>query len=381
MSLEVVVVGAGVMGAAVAANLAEAGCKVTVLDSRQCASGTSSATFSWTNAGGKQPRSYFELNVEGMRAHRRLARSVAFCDWYHERGNLEWSADPAAQQDLQRKVTRLQEWGYQVQWLGPRDVRQLEPDIDEGMIGDQVAYYPEEGWIDPPRLVGALLASARASGAVVRPHCAAAGMSMAGTRIASVTTSDRETVRADAVVNCAGPAAGAIASLAGVELPMRNTRGLLAYTAPAAVTAGRVIHAPRINLRPDGGGRLLLHNDHADAAVSEGEGDGSAESDAVAAMLHLAAHIYPGIRGTGIEATRTGLRPIPADGLPVLGRSATVENLYFAVTHSGATLCLRVAELVGAEVRGDVVDQLAPFRHSRLDQRGLASTPSHGAAP
>lgn len=373
MSLEVVVVGAGVMGAAVAANLAEAGCKVTVLDSRQCGSGTSSATFSWINAGGKEPRSYFELNVEGMRAHRRLARSVASCDWYHERGNLEWSADPAAQQDLQRKGTRLLEWGYQVRWLGPRDVRQLEPDMDERMIDDQVAYYPEEGWVDPARLVGALLASARASGAVVRPHCALVGMSMAGTRIASVTTYDRDTVRADAVVNCAGPAADTVAGLVGVQLPMRNTRGLLACTTPAAVTVGRVIHAPRIDLRPDGGGRLLLHNDYGDAAVAEA--DGRAESDVVAAMLHLAAHVYPGIRGSRIEATRIGLRPIPADGLPVLGRSSTVDNFYFAVTHSGATLCLRVAELVGAEVRGGVVDQLAPFRHSRLGQRERTSMP------
>ncbi|MGH3836666.1 MAG: hypothetical protein ACRDSF_13335 [Pseudonocardiaceae bacterium] len=60
------------------------------------------------------------------------------------------------------------------------------------------------------------------------------------------------------------------------------------------------------------------------------------------------------------------MRPIPIDGLPVLGLSATVENFHFAVTHSGVTLCLRVADLVSAEVRGELVDELAPFRHSRL---------------
>jgi glycine/D-amino acid oxidase-like deaminating enzyme len=63
MSLNVVVVGAGVIGAAIAADLARGGCTVTVLESGQSAAGTSGTTFAWTNAGGKQPRSYFDLNV------------------------------------------------------------------------------------------------------------------------------------------------------------------------------------------------------------------------------------------------------------------------------------------------------------------------------
>jgi hypothetical protein len=66
----------------------------------------------------------------------------------------------------------------------------------------------------------------------------------------------------------------------------------------------------------------------------------------------LTQELYPGLRGNKVEASRIGVRPIPIDGLPVLGRSATVENSHFAVTHSGVTLCLRIAELVGAEVRG-----------------------------
>lgn len=367
MALNVVVVGAGAIGAAVAADLARGGCSVTVLESGQAAAGTSGATLAWVNAGGKQPRSYFDLNVEGMRAHRRLASSVASCDWYHEGGNLEWVAGADAQQDQERKVTRLQEWGYQARWLDPKDVRSLEPDLAPDMIGNRVAYFPDEGWVDPARLVAVLLSRARAAGAQVRPHCAAVGMSMTGERIDGVSTSDGQTVRTDAVVNCAGPGAADVAALAGVDLPMRNTAGLLACTAPAAVAVGRVIHAPRIHLRPDGGGRLLLHNTTADAAVStHDDGFRIAEPGATEVMLHLAEELYPGLRGSKVEASRIGVRGIPVDGLPVLGRSATVENFHFAVTHSGITLCLRVADLVGAEIRGELVDELAPFRHSRL---------------
>jgi glycine/D-amino acid oxidase-like deaminating enzyme len=380
MSLNVVVVGAGVIGAAVAADLARGGCTVTVLESGQSAAGTSGATFAWTNAGDKQPRSYFDLNVEGMQAHRRLASSVASCDWYHESGNLEWKAGADAQQEQERKVARLLEWGYQARWLDPKDVRSLEPDMAADMVRSRVAYFPDEGWVDPARLVAALLSTARASGAEVRSHSAVVGMSMTGGRIDGVHTSDGETVRTDAVVNCAGPGAGEVAALAGVDLPMRNTAGLLACTAPAAVAIGRVIRAPRIHLRPDGGGRILLHNLTADGAVSVRD-DGSliAEPGAAEAMLHLAEELYPGLRGSKVEASRIGVRAIPIDRLPVLGRSATVENLHFAVTHSGVTLCLRVAELVGAEVRGELVDELAPFRHSRLDApRPEAVSTDHG---
>ncbi|MGH3867169.1 MAG: NAD(P)/FAD-dependent oxidoreductase [Pseudonocardiaceae bacterium] len=276
----------------------------------------------------------------------------------------------ALHQELERKVSRLLEWGYQARWLDPREVRSLEPDLAPDMIASRVAYFPDEGWVDPARLMAALLSRARAWGVQVRSHCAAVGMSMTGERIDGVRTSDGETVRTDAVVNCAGPGAGEVAALVGVDLPMRNTTGLLAYTAPTAVAVGRVIHAPRIQLRPDGGGRLLLHNTSADTAVSRHD-DGSriAEPDAAQAMLHLAEELYPSLRGIKVEASRIGVRVIPIDGLPVLGRSATVENFYFAVTHSGVTLCLRVAELVGAEVRGELVNELAPFRHSRLDTR------------
>jgi glycine/D-amino acid oxidase-like deaminating enzyme len=152
--------------------------------------------------------------------------------------------------------------------------------------------------------------------------------------------------------------------------------GLLAYTAPTAVAVGRVIHAPRIHLRPDGGGRLLLHNTTADAVVpTHGDVSPITEPGAAEAMLRLAEELYPGLRGIKVEASRIGVRVIPIDGLPVLGRSATVENFHFAVTHSGVTLCLRVAELVSAEVRGERVNALAPFRHSRLNARPPAAAP------
>lgn len=87
----VVVIGAGVYGAAVTASLTRRGARVTVVDAGEPAGGTSGATFSWIDSCGKQPRSYHDLSVAGMEAHRALAAEVPGSDWYHEGGNLEWT--------------------------------------------------------------------------------------------------------------------------------------------------------------------------------------------------------------------------------------------------------------------------------------------------
>lgn len=63
---------------------------------------------------------------------------------------------------------------------------------------------------------------------------------------------------------------------------------------------------------------------------------------------------------------RVGERPIPADGLPVLGRARDLPNFHFAVSHSGATLCLHAGDLVAAEALGDDRSAaLSPYRHER----------------
>jgi glycine/D-amino acid oxidase-like deaminating enzyme len=78
--------------------------------------------------------------------------------------------------------------------------------------------------------------------------------------------------------------------------------------------------------------------------------------------------LYPGIREATVDSVRIGERPIPADGLPVLGRALRLPNFHFAVSHSAATLSVHVGDLVAAEVLGvDQDDALAPFRHERLD--------------
>ncbi|GAB3967828.1 FAD-binding oxidoreductase [Actinoallomurus acanthiterrae] len=361
----VVVIGAGLYGAAVTASLTRRGARVTIVDAGAPAGGTSGATFSWTNACGKEPRLYHDLCVAGMAAHRRSAAETPHGDWYHEGGNLEWAADDAGRARLRAKVDGVLGYGYEARWLSRAETLRLEPDIDPARLpADGIAYFPREGWIEPTRLIGHLLSGAVSHGAELVPDDAVTRLEVTAGVVHAVRLASGRRLFADAVVNCAGPQAARIAELAGLVLPMRNTSGVLVYTSPVAVSVSRVVHAPRVHLRPDGAGRLLLHTPEVDGAV---RASSSVELSAVDQVLEAARALYPGIRAATVESVRVGERPIPADGLPVLGRAAELPNFHFAVSHSAATLSVHAGDLVAAEALGeDRSDALAAFRFERL---------------
>ncbi len=365
----VVVVGAGVYGAAVTASLTRRGARVTVVDAGAPAGGTSGATFSWINSCGKKPRAYHDLSVASMHAHQRLAAEVANSDWYHQCGNLEWAVGEAEREALRAKVAGVLDIGYDAHWLSRAEALRLEPDIDPAELpADEIAYFPREGWIEPTRLIGHLLSNAVSRGADLVRNDAVIGLDLAGGLVRTVRLASGRQLSADAVVNCAGPRAADVAALAGLVLPMRNTRGVLIYTSPVAVWVSRVIHAPQIHLRPDGAGRLLLHTHDLDGGVSVSDtGVTSVDQAAVETVLQAARTLYPGIHAATIESVRVGERPIPRDGLPVLGRAVELPNFHFAVSHSGATLCVHAGDLVAAEALGvEAGEALAPFRFERL---------------
>lgn len=80
---EAIVVGAGLVGAAVTYRLARGGARVALLDAGEPGRGTSAASFAWLNSHNKQPRAYHDLNVAGIAEHRALAAEFAAAPWLH----------------------------------------------------------------------------------------------------------------------------------------------------------------------------------------------------------------------------------------------------------------------------------------------------------
>jgi glycine/D-amino acid oxidase-like deaminating enzyme len=365
--MRTIVIGAGVIGAAVAYRLAQAGAAVTVLEATRIGGGTSGISFAWTNAHRKPPKPYHDLNVAGMRAHSALADEFGAAPWWHGGGSLEWQAEPdrAAQAE---NIDRLRSWGYAAEWVTPHQVQELEPDIDRAAIGDApVAFFPEEGWLDPVVYAHAMLSAARLRhGAKVVCGARVLDLVTAADRVTGVRLADGRQYLADTVVNCAGRWTNEVARDAGLHLPLAPTVGFLVLTPPVAAGLSRVVRTPVIDARPDGAGRLMLHWNPTDAALSF-EARLSPAMPEARDLVRRAGVLLPSIGEVEAEAVRIAIRPIPGDQVSAIGPMPRTSGYYVAVTHSGVTL----SPFLGAAVADEIVGgrprpELAPFRPSRF---------------
>jgi glycine/D-amino acid oxidase-like deaminating enzyme len=364
---KMIVIGAGVMGASVAYRLARAGADVTVLEATRVGGGTSGISFAWTNAHKKPPRSYHDLNVGGMKAHAALRDEFGATPWWHDGGSLEWEAEPdrASQRD---NVEQLLAWGYKAEWITTKQVLELEPDIDPSVIGDApVAYFPEEGWLDPVVYANAMLSAARhRHGAKVICGARVADLIMTGDRVSGVRLADGTRHEADMVINCAGRWINEAVREAGLHLPLAPTVGFLVFTPPVATSLRRVVRTTVIDARPDGAGRLMLHWNPTDAGLRF-DAPLSPSMPEARDMVRRARQLLPSIGDVEPEAVRIAIRPIPGDHLSAVGPVPRVSGYYLAITHSGVTMSPFLGACVADEVvRGQQRPELADFRPARF---------------
>jgi glycine/D-amino acid oxidase-like deaminating enzyme len=365
--IKTIVIGAGVMGASVAYRLAAAGAAVTVLEATRIGGGTSGISFAWTNANKKPPKAYHDLNVAGMTAHRALADEFGATPWWHGGGSLEWEAEPdrAAQRE---NVEQLRSWGYAAEWITRHQVQELEPDIDPAAIGDApVAFYPEEGWLDPVVYAHAMLSAARLRhGADIVCGARVVDLIMAGDRVTGVRVANGTQYDADMVVNCAGRWTNEAARDAGLHLPLAPTVGFLVFTPPVAAGLSRVARTPIIDARPDGAGRLMLHWNSTDGTLSF-DTTLSPSMPEARDLVRRARQLLPSIGDVEPEAVRIAIRPIPGDHFSAIGPMPRTSGYYIAVTHSGVTM----SPFLGAAVADEIVGgrqrtELAEFRPARF---------------
>lgn len=365
--MKAIVVGAGVVGSAVAFRLAEAGAKVLLIDALRVGGDASAASYAWLNASNKPPRVYHDLNVAGMQAHAALQDEFGETPWYHPTGAIAWAASEADRAALRTRSDALAAWGYPTEFISRAEARALEPDLDLDRFDDLLVNFAvQEGWIDAVTYADAMVRRACASGAVVQGGLRVVDIVVRAGAARGVRTSDGALHEADVVVNCAGRWADRLGEDPELWIPLAPTIGFLAFTPPVATSIARPIRNPGVQFRPDGGGRLMMRAGDLDRQVTLETAPGPTLAPALEAMRRVAA-LVPALQGVLPEAARITARPIPRDGLPAVGPVPRVANYFLVVSHSGVTLSPLLARMAADEiVHGTIHRELDDFRPGRF---------------
>lgn len=367
---QTVVIGAGVVGASIAARLAERGADVTLVDQGAPGGGTSSTSYAWVNANGKEPRPYFDLNLAGLEAHHRLSADGG--GWLGTGGHVEIAVDDAHRDHLAARLARLTERDYAAEAITRERAAELLPDVRVPEDAQLIVHFAREAYAYPALYLAHVLAEARAAGVRVLTGVTVTGLRQSTAGGGEAVLDDGSLLRADTIVSAVGRWTGELAALAGADVPMQTfttpgdpTVGYLAETGPVPVRLSRLVTSPWLNVRPAGGGRLLLQALDLDVTADPRDVPG-AGSALAAELLRRLRDVVPAAEGARIERLVVGRRALPGDGRTIVGRVAQAPWLYVVATHSGVTLAPYLGEGVAAEVCGEDVPAFAEFRPERF---------------
>jgi glycine oxidase len=326
---DVAIIGAGIVGASIAYELASRGASVTVLDSRAAGQGATQAA-----AGMLAP--YIEGFGKPILAM--AAKSLGMYDAFVERIRADSGLEVDYQRDGSLQVITADEpadgllalqaaaaaAGVRCTLLDTAEIRDLEPlvtpEIARGML------IPDHGVVVPGSLSRALTAAARARGARFESdrHVEHVAVHEGGFRL------ETRGGRLDAcrVVIAGGCWSGRLVIDGTPALPVRPVRGQLLHLRSAGPSPRRVIWGAGCYIAPSSGGALAVG-----ATMEEAGFDERATAAGVRDLLEAAADLLPSLWQSTFEGARVGLRPATPDEMPIMGRSQAHVGLFYATGH------------------------------------------------
>ncbi len=353
---DVLVVGAGIVGCAVAYELARRGVSVQVVDERRVGMGATQASAGvlapYIEADAAGP--FLDLTVRGLAAFdefvARVATDSGIAIPYHRTGTLEVVTDHERLVALRNRAARLEAQGVSLGLLEAGAAHAEEPHVADDVIGALLV--PGHGFVAAAELTRALAVAARRHGAQFVEHSRVRRVASDGADL--VVETERGPLTGNAVVLAAGSWCGQIAIDGVRPLPVRPVRGQLLYLAWHGSALRRVVWGERCYLVPWDDGRVLVG-----ATVEEAGFDERATVAGVRDLMEAACELVPHAWSAGFLGARVGLRPATPDGLPIIGPSAVVPNLVYATGHyrSGVLLAPLTARLVAdAMIEGQLAD-------------------------
>jgi glycine/D-amino acid oxidase-like deaminating enzyme len=377
IAVDIAVIGAGIIGAAIAAELSRRGQRVAILDSAQPTAGTSGSCDGYLSVSTKVPGLAMEMAVESQKLWAELGPSLGDVG-YSATGGLMIVEDEADLPKVAEHGALLRSAGVGAELRDRAGLMALEQNFAPRVVG--AIWCPQEAHVTPYRAVLALIARAKAAAAVTRWHAKMRGFDPASGRLVL----DDVEIRAEQFVIATGIGSSPLGKSIGLELPVIPRRGELIVTERCPALVGRMaVSAKYLTAKLD----PELSKTSSDPLLRLGYGfiiertpegqhilgstrtfsgfDREPSREAVATVLREAVSRVPGLAQVNVLRTFAGLRPFVPDKKPLIGRSRILPNVLVAVGHEGDGITL--APITSRIVADLAEGKSAPFPIEALD--------------
>jgi glycine/D-amino acid oxidase-like deaminating enzyme len=350
----VIVVGAGIVGASVAYHAARSGAAVVLLDRREPASGVTGDSFAWIGAPGGEVDGSTPLRQAALDDWARLERDVPGIRvrWS---GSLTWGG---------QTLSNMGELGSNERLVEADEIARLEPNLRSPP--HRAVLRPTDGAIDAVAVTRALVDAARRHGAHVRLAETVRRLRVQNHAVVGVQTSTGS-IASRAVVLAAGVDVVPLCAAIDVDLPVAASPAvLMRFNAPPGLVR-TLVSCPEVEVRQTTDGLLLAAEAHT------GEVDHDDLQRSARATLQRLKQTFTGARDVRLIEARIGVRPMPVDGLPIIGPLPDRPGGFVAVMHSAVTLAPVAGRLVAAEVVDGLDTAVASRRSGEKSTAGSIS--------
>ncbi|MFM0365515.1 NAD(P)/FAD-dependent oxidoreductase [Paraburkholderia sediminicola] len=370
---DVIVAGAGMVGAAVGYGLAGQGRRVLMLDGKDTDFRAAKANFGlvWAHGKGYGQPEYQRLSLSAVKDWPEFAQQLeaesGFELSYERKGGLHFCM---SENELSDRATKLGAWHAQTPELPPTTRILTRGELDRRFpslrLGNDVAgasLGELDGHVNPLRLLAALQAAFLHRGGHVRTGRAVTAIKALPGGGFEVTAGEQQ-VCSERVVIAAGLGSSTLGSMVGLDVPIRPQRGQLLVTERLAP----LLPIPASGLRQTGEGTVMI------GVTQEEVGyDLSTTSDAAVRMARRALRILPGLASARLVRQWACLRIMTPDGAPVYASSPLYPGADIALCHSGVTLAsFHAGPYARALAGGLLPNTLDVFHHDRFNVQKVA---------
>lgn len=419
--VDVVVIGAGIVGCSTAYYLSKRGAKVALIEKGEVAGEQSSRAWGWVRQQGRNPRE-IPLSIFSKGLWSELSSEInADVEWIED-GSLKLAYTEEEMAHFESWAKEARDLGLDTRVISASEVKELVPALEGPFLGG--VYTPSDGQAEPRKGTEAMARAAEENGAELYSHRSVEGFRVEGGVIKEVLT-DQGGIEADSVVCAAGAWSSQLGRMVGVHLPQRVVKGTVVCTEPSEIVSHITVMSPDVTFRQKRDGTFYLSNGlRSDYYVNRDSFrdlglflrnylrfrrnmkvhiGGELVKDLMrglpwsSAQRHPFAHtvdiepepngqhvrgalrslenLIPSIGALGIKRTWAGMIDASPDATPVIGEAPEVKGFYFATCFSGHGFALGPgAGLLMSELilDGKTSIDIRPFRPSRFREGDMA---------